>query len=66
MASERLRNYIGGEWVGAETENSREVRNPATGDLLAEVPLSEAEDVDRAARTAREAYRSWRQAGRIL
>ena len=40
MASDRFRNYIGGEWVEADTEAFKEVRNPANGELLGEVPLS--------------------------
>ncbi len=46
--------FIAGSWtdgVGAETI---EVRSPATGEPLGEVPVATIEDVDRAARAARE------------
>ena len=54
-----LRNYIGGRWVDARTEQRLSVPNPATEELLAEVPLSGADDVDAAVRAAREAFREW-------
>lgn len=60
-AVERLRNYVGGEWVDASTSRVHEVRNPATGEVLAEVPLSGSEDVDRAVRAAHDAYPKWRE-----
>jgi malonate-semialdehyde dehydrogenase (acetylating)/methylmalonate-semialdehyde dehydrogenase len=61
MASNRLKNYIGGEWVEAEARAVQEVRNPATGELLAECPLGGAAEVDAAARSAHAAYASWRK-----
>ena len=60
-AVERLRNYVGGEWIDASTSRVREVRNPATGEVLAEVPLGGSEDVDRAVRAAHDAYPAWRE-----
>ncbi|BBP89827.1 hypothetical protein BsIDN1_34450 [Bacillus safensis] len=35
-----LKNYIGGQWIEAETSQTEEVYNPATGEIIAEVPLS--------------------------
>ncbi len=58
---ERLRNYIGGAWVPAAAGAVREVRNPASGEVLAEVPLGGDEDVDRAVRAAQAAYPAWRE-----
>lgn len=55
-----LKNFIGGEWVDAHTEIYATVPNPATGETLAEVPLSTQEDVDRAVAVAKEAFVSWR------
>jgi malonate-semialdehyde dehydrogenase (acetylating)/methylmalonate-semialdehyde dehydrogenase len=55
-----LSNYIGGEWREPIAEATQESRNPATGELLAQVPLSGAADVDAAARAAREAFPAWR------
>ncbi len=56
----RLANYVGGEWVEADTGRTQQVQNPATEEILAEVPLGSASDVDRAARAAQAAYPAWR------
>jgi len=58
---ERLRNFVGGEWVEAEAASTREVRNPATGQVIAEVPMGGSADVDRAVRAAKDAFASWRR-----
>ncbi len=55
-----LRNYVGGEWIDATATESQEVRNPATDELLAHVPLSSAADVDTAVRAAADAFPAWR------
>ena len=39
---ETLRNYIGGHWVEADGAELLDVPNPATEELLARVPLSDA------------------------
>lgn len=59
-ATGTLENYIGGRWVRPEAGESLPVTNPATGETIARVPLSTAEDVDRAAQAADEAFQSWR------
>jgi malonate-semialdehyde dehydrogenase (acetylating)/methylmalonate-semialdehyde dehydrogenase len=56
----RLENYVNGDWRGAEGEESLDLPNPATGELLARVPLSTAADVDAAVRSARRAFPAWR------
>ena len=56
-----LKNYVGGNWVETEASKRLDVTNPATGEKLAEVPLSSREDVDRAVRAAREAFPGWRR-----
>ncbi len=56
----KLKNYIGGEWVDAQTETYLPVENPATCDVLAEVPESSAADVDKAVQAASEAFEEWR------
>ncbi|HEY3614832.1 MAG TPA: hypothetical protein VGK92_14050, partial [Gaiellales bacterium] len=45
-----LRNYIGGKFVEAATSEHLDVTEPATGALLARVPLSSAADLDDAVR----------------
>lgn len=54
-----LKNWISGEWVDASTSVTEPVVNPATEETLAHVPLSTQEDVDKAARAAKEAFQSW-------
>ena len=48
----RLENYIAGEWVQANSSEYLEVTNPATAEVLAEVPLSLSSDLDLAANAA--------------
>jgi malonate-semialdehyde dehydrogenase (acetylating)/methylmalonate-semialdehyde dehydrogenase len=57
---ETLRNFVGGRWVEAETGETREVRNPATDEVLARVPLGGAAEVDAAVRAAAAAFPAWR------
>ena len=52
MTKNRLKNFINGEWVEAKTEKYEQVPNPATGEILAEVPISTAEDVNDAVQAA--------------
>ncbi|WP_129727628.1 CoA-acylating methylmalonate-semialdehyde dehydrogenase [Ectobacillus funiculus] len=54
-----VKNYIGGEWVEASTTATEPVYNPATGEVIAEVPLSTKEDVDKAVQAANEAFKTW-------
>ena len=57
---ERLKNFIGGAWVESSGKETVDVRNPATGELLAQTPLSTTADVDRAVQAARAAFPAWR------
>jgi malonate-semialdehyde dehydrogenase (acetylating)/methylmalonate-semialdehyde dehydrogenase len=54
-----LKNFIGGEWVESVSGKSEVVPNPATGEVLAYVPISSREDLNRAAEAAKEAYKTW-------
>src|SRR4051812_24149320 len=53
------RVLIGGEWVQARSQATREIRNPATGELLATVPECGAEDVNAAVMAAKHAQHAW-------
>jgi betaine-aldehyde dehydrogenase len=55
----KLQNFIGGEFVDPAEGQTEEVVNPATGEVIAEAPLSTADDVDRAVAAAREAFDGW-------
>jgi len=56
-----LKNYINGEWVDAKGKDILDVPNPATGELLAKVPISSKEDVELAVSAAKEAFKAWKE-----
>ncbi len=60
VATQTLKNYIGGRWVEAEGVETLDVTNPANGELLGVVPLSGRSQVDEAVKAAREAFPGWR------
>lgn len=47
-----LKNYIGGQWIESTSKQVEDVPNPATGEIIARVPLSTRKDLDRAVTTA--------------
>ena len=55
-----LRNLVAGELVDAVDGGVREVVNPATGEVIAEVPEGTQADVDRAVAAAKAAFPGWR------
>jgi acyl-CoA reductase-like NAD-dependent aldehyde dehydrogenase len=54
-----LQNFIGGDWVEATGEESREIVSPVSGERLADVPIASEADSARAARAARGAQPGW-------
>lgn len=54
-----LKNYINGEWVKSEGE-VRDVVNPATGKVIAKVPISTKDEINAAVEAAKEAFWDWR------
>ena len=54
-------NFIDGEWTAPAEGQTEAVLNPATGQTIANAPLSTKEDVDRAVAAARTAFESWSQ-----
>jgi betaine-aldehyde dehydrogenase len=55
----KLQNFIDGEFVDAADGVTEEVTNPATGEVIAEMPLSTEKDVDRAVAAAKRAFPGW-------
>jgi len=53
--------YIGGDWVGSDDGKCFEVRNPADGSLVAEVPNMGPEETRRAIQAAAVAFGTWRR-----
>ncbi|WP_347277131.1 CoA-acylating methylmalonate-semialdehyde dehydrogenase [Coleofasciculus sp. FACHB-712] len=56
-----LPNYINGEWCASRATEYLDVVNPATAEVLTQVPLSLASDVEAAAVAAAAAYPNWRR-----
>lgn len=61
-----LANYVGGNWREVSAPDRLEDVNPATGSLIAHVPLSGADDVDAAVSAARAAFPAWRATSPIV
>ena len=59
VSKTKLQNFIDGEMVDAAGGATEEVVNPANGELIAEMPLSGEEDVDRAVAAAKAAFEGW-------
>jgi malonate-semialdehyde dehydrogenase (acetylating) / methylmalonate-semialdehyde dehydrogenase len=57
----RLPNYIGGRWRQVDGVEAIPDIDPASGETLAEVPLSGAAEVDAAVAAARAAQPQWRE-----
>jgi betaine-aldehyde dehydrogenase len=55
----KLKNFIGGEAVDPVEGGAEDVVNPATGEVIAEAPLSTKADVDRAVEAAKDAFDGW-------
>ena len=54
------KNFVGGEWLDAAEGGVEQIINPATGEVVAEVPKGTEADVDRAVQAAKQAYPEWR------
>jgi malonate-semialdehyde dehydrogenase (acetylating)/methylmalonate-semialdehyde dehydrogenase len=59
--SERLQNFIDGGWQTSAAQETLKVMNPASAQVLVEVPLSPAEEVNKAADGAAKAFIGWRR-----
>jgi 1-pyrroline dehydrogenase len=55
----RMKNLVGGEFVEAERDEWERVIDPASGEVIAEVPRCAEEDVDRAVEAASRAFEGW-------
>ena len=71
MADEQM--WIAGEWCASENEETSDVLNPATGEVMGTVPKATVGDVNRCVAASREAlnHADWKamdpaQRGRIL
>jgi acyl-CoA reductase-like NAD-dependent aldehyde dehydrogenase len=55
----KYKMWIDGKWVASESGKYYSVDNPATEEKIAEVPLGNAEDIDKAVEAARKAFPIW-------
>ncbi len=61
MSIRTLRNFINGESVTPSGETTQDIVNPATGQVVAKAPVSDAQDVDAAYAAASTAFAEWGQ-----
>jgi malonate-semialdehyde dehydrogenase (acetylating) / methylmalonate-semialdehyde dehydrogenase len=57
----RVKFYTNGSWEDAPGRTLHPIANPATGEVIAQVPYATADDVDRTARAAHAAFLKWRE-----
>src|SRR5439155_24611601 len=53
--------FIGGQWVDSASGKTLDVENPANGQVIAQVPASDTEAVDRAVQAAAKAFETWQK-----
>jgi len=56
---DRYRHFISGQWVASTGKDFIEVENPATEEIIAQVPNGTADDAERALEAARAAQPAW-------
>ena len=56
-----MQNFINGKWCASLSGRTMAVLNPATGEQLDTVPVSDAADADQAVSSAAMAFHSWRK-----
>jgi alpha-ketoglutaric semialdehyde dehydrogenase len=59
-ARDLVKNLIGGKWAEGSAGKTFESRNPATGELLGVLTVSDQSDVNRAVEAADKAFKQWR------
>ena len=61
MSSNQLLNFIGGAWTRSSANDYLDVTNPATAQVMAQVPLAPGAEVDAAVEAALKIYPEWRR-----
>jgi malonate-semialdehyde dehydrogenase (acetylating) / methylmalonate-semialdehyde dehydrogenase len=61
MAKVVAQNYINGQWCDPITTDFLNILNPATVEVLGQVPLSPVSEVERATQAAAAAFKEWRR-----
>src|SRR5437660_769727 len=60
-AIETLKFHLNGKWEAPAGRELHDIRNPATGRVIARVPYATTADIDRTAEAAHEAFLKWRE-----
>ena len=58
-------NYINGQWVTSEAQQSFENIDPCTGQSIATYPCTTHREIDNTVEYAREAFKTWRNVSRV-
>jgi malonate-semialdehyde dehydrogenase (acetylating)/methylmalonate-semialdehyde dehydrogenase len=61
MTTKIMHNYYGGQWILSSSMESLPVHNPATNQVVAQVPLSTPGEVNQAVEAASAAFEAWRR-----
>ena len=61
MKLKTLQNFVNGKKVSATSEKVQDLINPATGEVFAKAPVSNASDVDKAMKAAASAFEIWKE-----
>jgi betaine-aldehyde dehydrogenase len=56
-----LQNFINGQKVSSSSDKTQDLINPATGEVFAQAPVSNAADVDKAMKAAEKAFEVWKE-----
>ncbi len=59
VTADRVANFVGGETIASPSQRTLPVTNPTTGEVIAEVPMSTAAELDAAVIRATEAQPEW-------
>ena len=61
MKLKTLQNFVNGKKVSATSDKVQDLINPATGEVFAKAPVSNAADVDKAMKAAASAFEIWKE-----
>ena len=61
MIVKTLQNFVNGKKVSATSDKVQDLINPATGEVFAKAPVSNAADVDKAMKAAAGAFEIWKE-----
>ncbi len=58
---QKLKNYIDGQWVASNAAEHIDVINPASQEVLAQVPVGTVADMDAAVQSSEKAFATWKR-----